>query len=271
LNHVIVLKVGGSLQGRHLDVVVQSVQQAHRLGFPVVVVHGGGPAITAALAAHGIELPFRAGQRVTPPEAVHIVDHVLTREVNPAIVRALTQAGIEATGLSGACGILYARSISGLERTGEIVRVDPYSLHAVLHNGVVPVVSPVASDETGNLYNVNADLAASAVAVSLMARKFVLFTDVPGIFANWNTKARLAEATADQLRQLLQANVFHSGMIPKVQSVLQALGGGVEQVYVLQGNAPETAARAVDHELNEPWTDPLGTYISNTLETMYNA
>jgi acetylglutamate kinase len=264
LNRVIVLKVGGSLQGRHLDVVVQSVQQAHRLGYQLVVVHGGGPAITAALAAHGIDLPFRAGQRVTPPEAVHIVDHVLTREVNPAVVRALTQAGIGATGIFGASGILYARSIPGLERTGEIVRVDPSALNAALNDGLVPVLSPVASDEAGNLYNVNADLAASAVAVSLKARKFLLFTDVPGIFADWKTKSRLAEATADQLKHLLQVGVFHSGMIPKVQSVLTALAAGVEQAYVIQGNAPETAAKAVEHELNERWTDPLGTYISNT-------
>jgi acetylglutamate kinase len=262
VNRPIVLKVGGSLQGKHLDVVVQSVQRAHRLGFPVVVVHGGGPAITAALAASGIQLPFRDGQRVTPAQAVHIVDHVLSHEVNPAIVRAHTQAGIGATGLSGACGVLFARPIPGLERTGEIVRVDTSPLRAALANGRVPVLSPVASDETGNLYNVNADLAASAVAAALKACKFLLFTDVPGIYADWDKKLRLTETTAAGLRQLLQSGVFHSGMIPKVKAVLQALEDGVEQAYVVQGNVPEPAAKAVMHELHEPWVDPFGTYIS---------
>ncbi|GGJ03200.1 acetylglutamate kinase [Alicyclobacillus cellulosilyticus] len=232
---VTVLKIGGALRDDALQAVVRAVHAARRAGDDVAVVHGGGPRITAALAEAGIELPFVDGLRLTTPEAVTVVERVLAREVNGELVAQLCAAGLPACGLSGADGILWARGLPGMQRTGEVARVEVQPVRAAWSAGHVPVLAPVGVDEHGRRYNVNADLAAAAVAGRLGARRVVFLTDVPGIYEDFAAKRLLTDVRAERLRALRSAGCFTAGMIPKVEAVLAAIDAGVKQVYVVDG------------------------------------
>ncbi len=264
MNRPIVLKIGGSLQGKHLDVGVAALEAARKTRAPVVLVHGGGPAISAALKEQNLDLPFIDGHRLTTPEAMDVVEAVLSLQINPSIVECLENSGYPAIGLSGADGILWAEAKPGLQRTGQVHHVSTEPIESLLAIGKTPVLSPVGVDLDGRRYNINADLAASAVAAALKAQKIIFFTDVPGIYSNWESKSRLVDTTACELRSLAESGLFHSGMLPKVSAVLEALDGGVESAYVIQGDQPDNAVLAVQHSLGTPWKDAFGTHITST-------
>jgi acetylglutamate kinase len=264
LNRPILLKIGGSLQGKHLDVAVAAVEAAHEAHTPVVLVHGGGPAISAALKERNLDLPFVDGHRLTTPEAMDVVEAVLSLQINPSIVEYFEDCGCPAVGLSGADGILWAEARPGLQRTGQVHHVSTHPIESLLAAGQTPVLSPVGVDRDRRRFNINADLAASAVAAALKAQKIIFFTDVPGIYSNWDSKARLVDTTACELRRLAESGLFHAGMLPKVSAVLEALDGGVQSAYVIQGDQPDVAVRAVQHSPGTPWKDAFGTHITST-------
>jgi acetylglutamate kinase len=194
----------------------------------------------------GIESTFSGGLRVTSPEAMDVVRMVLTGQVQREVVGLINQHGPLAAGMSGEDAHLFSavqRSVSvdgqpvDVGQVGEIQRVDAAFVQTVIDHGLVPVVSSIARGDGGQVYNVNADTAAAALAVELSARKLVILTDVEGVYADWPSRdAVMSEVGASQLRDLLPS--LHSGMAPKMEACLRAIDGGVQQVHVLDGRIP---------------------------------
>ena len=221
-------------------------------GLRPVVVHGGGPQISAHLARLGLESTFTAGLRVTTPETMDVVRMVLTGQVNRDVVGLINRHGPFAIGMSGEDANLFTASrrhamVDGapvdIGLVGEIDEVDPAAVRVLLADGRVPVVSSVARSAGGEVYNVNADTAAAALAVALGAAKLVVLTDVEGLYAGWSPgdgqpRDVISLLTAAELEQLLPA--LTSGMIPKMEACLRAVRGGVPQAHVLDGRLPHS-------------------------------
>jgi acetylglutamate kinase len=248
-------------------------------GLLPVVVHGGGPQISAHLDRLGLASTFRAGLRVTTPETMDVVRMVLTGQVNREVVGLINQHGPFAVGMSGEdAQLLTARrleaSVDGvpvdLGQVGEVETVNPGAVSALLADGRIPVISSVARSESGGIFNVNADTAAAAVAVALGAAKLIVLTDVAGLYADWpgseaggvvtpTTGPGLApevisDLSADQLAAMLPG--LSEGMIPKMEACLTAVRGGVPQAHVLDGRLPHAV-------LLEIFTDSgIGTMVT---------
>ncbi len=219
-------------------------------GLRPVVVHGGGPQIDALLGRLGVPTSFAAGLRVTTPETMDVVRMVLTGQVNRDVVGLINRHGPFAVGLSGEDANLLTSSrkqvlVDGaavdIGLVGEIDTVEPGTLRALLDDGRVPVVSPVARGLDGEVYNINADTAAAAIAVAMGAAKLVVLTDVEGLYADWDgaagrTGELISELTAGELSALLPG--LASGMIPKMEACLRAVRGGVPRAHVLDGRQP---------------------------------
>jgi acetylglutamate kinase len=216
-------------------------------GLKPVVVHGGGPQITSMLERLGVESVFRGGYRVTTPEAMDVVRMVLTGQVQREVVGLINAHGPYAVGLSGEDAHTFTAVPRHVEVEGEVIdvglvgdvtTVDITFVQSLLDEGRIPVISSVArGDDDGQIYNVNADTAASALAVALNAEKLVVLTDVEGLYADWPTSDEvIATITADELAELLPG--LSSGMIPKMEACLRAVRGGVERAHVLDGRVP---------------------------------
>jgi len=244
----VVVKYGGNamVDDGLRQAFAEDVVFLRRVGLRPVVVHGGGPQITTMLDRLGVASTFQGGLRVTSPEAVDVVRMVLTGQVQREVVGLINRHGPLAVGLSGEDAHLFtARRRSAVVDgepvdvglVGDITRVDPTFVTTVLDDGLVPVVSSVARGDDGQTYNINADTAAAALAVSLGARKLVVLTDVAGLHADWpDTADVVSEISAAELRDLLPS--LAAGMIPKMEACLRAVEGGVPQAHVLDGRTP---------------------------------
>ena len=210
------------------------------IGIKPVVVHGGGPQISARLAELGIESEFKDGFRVTTPEIIGVVRDVLRNTISKDLARLIEVSGAGATVMSGEDANLFrAEVIGNAGLVGEVIQVNPRIVFDALEAGKVPVISTVAPDVQGQLLNVNADLAASALAVALGAEKLMVLTDVPGLYSDWpNRDSLVSEITAAELEDLLPK--LESGMIPKMQACLHAVRGGVPQAHVIDGRTPHS-------------------------------
>lgn len=254
----IVIKLGGSAlnDAATLTELVKTVRGYRKLGYAVVLVHGGGPAINEALTARGITWQFINGQRQTTREMIAVIDDVLSKQVNGRIVECLRAAGVPATGLSGADGILSCVQASAeLMQVGLVESVDVTAIENVLtagfasselgeyHDAPVPVVAPVGAGLNGEKYNVNADWAATKIASALGAEKLVFLTDQKGILDR--NKKPLQKATPAVMHQLIQDGVISGGMCTKVLAMMSALNHGVEQVRVLHAAMASKALTAV--------------------------
>jgi acetylglutamate kinase len=249
-NRIVVIKFGGNAM------VDDALQQAFAadvaylryVGIKPVVVHGGGPQITARLAELGIESEFKNGFRVTDEATISVVRDVLRNQVSANLATLIRESGAEATVLSGEDENLFRAEITNLivdgeaidlGLVGEVRSVNPRSVLAALGRGEVPVISTVAPTTSGQLLNVNADLAAASLAVALGAEKLMVLTDVAGLYANWpELDSLVSEISAEELRALLPK--LESGMIPKMQACLQAIDGGVSQAHVIDGREPHS-------------------------------
>jgi acetylglutamate kinase len=217
-------------------------------GVRVVVVHGGGPQITAHLDRLGLDSEFRGGLRVTTRETMQVVRMVLVGTVNSDVVSLVNVHGPFAVGLSGEDAQLFTAErrdamVGGepvdLGFVGEVVDVQPQIVHALLDEAKVPVVASVARGLDGELYNVNADTAAAALAVALGAEKLVVLTDVEGLYADWPASEDvISEIPADELAALLPE--LSAGMVPKMEACLAAVRGGVPRAHVLDGRVPHS-------------------------------
>jgi acetylglutamate kinase len=245
---VVVIKYGGNaMTSPELQrAFAEDVVFLRYAGIKPVVVHGGGPQITEHLDRLGIASEFRAGLRVTTPEAMTVVRMVLTGSVNKDVVNLINDHGPFAVGLSGEdAGLLTAERrvahVDGepvdLGQVGEIVAVDPSAVLALVAAERIPVIATVARGTDGLSYNVNADTAAGALAVALGAEKLVVLTDVEGLYADWPaTSEVISEIDADRLADVLPT--LSSGMVPKMEACLRAVRAGVPRAHVLDGRVP---------------------------------
>lgn len=252
---VVVVKFGGNAM---VDASLQrtfarDVVELWHAGLRPVVVHGGGPQISAMLDRLGLETRFEAGLRVTTPETMDVVRMVLTGRVQRELVGHINAHGPFAVGLTGEdahtmTAVRRPARVDGravdLGLVGDVVDVNPAMVRALLEQGHIPVVSPVARGADGQVYNVNADLAAAALAVALGAERLVMLTDVEGLYADWpHSTEVIARLTARALDELLPG--LASGMLPKMEGCLRAVRGGVRRAHVVDGRVPHAVLRSV--------------------------
>lgn len=246
----IVIKFGGSAMVSEglKDRFAEDMVYLRTVGIRPVIVHGGGPQITAMLASLGIPSDFRAGYRYTSPEAMSVVRQVLTEHISGELVTLISEHGVTATGIPGDHGLFDGRRLThvngdemDLGLVGEVVSVDPSSVLAALDAGSIPVVSTIAtdSDEPAQSLNVNADSAAAALAIALGAHKMMILTDVPGLYADWpDTTTLVSSISANELRAMLPT--LSSGMIPKATACVDAVDGGVPKAAIIDGREPHS-------------------------------
>ena len=251
-DQIVVVKYGGNamISEELQDAFAADIAYLRYVGIKPVVVHGGGPQISSMLDRLAIPSEFKGGYRVTSTEAISVVRMVLTGQINPQLVAKINSHGPFAVGVSGEdAGLFGGRRrgvvIDGVEeslgRVGDVVRVDPTPVIDQLEADRIPVVAGVAPDldHPGHTLNINADAAASALAVALGARKLVVLTDVPGLYADWpNRDSLVSHIKADELREMLPK--LESGMIPKMQACLDAVDGGVPTVAIIDGRVPHS-------------------------------
>ncbi len=212
-------------------------------GLRPVVVHGGGPQINEMLSRLGVTSEFRSGLRVTTPEVMGVVRMVLTGQVQRDLVGLVNAHGPLAVGISGEDAHLFEarrRRVTSdgqdldLGQVGDVTQVRPEFVVSLLDDGFIPVISTIALADDGEVLNVNADTAASALAVALEAQKLVVLTDVEGLFAAWPQRDTLiAEIRAQELEELLPT--LDSGMAPKMEACLRAVRGGVQRAHIIDG------------------------------------
>jgi acetylglutamate kinase len=214
-----------------------------------VVVHGGGKAITRAMEKAGIKSEFIQGQRITDEETVKIVDEVLSREINPEIVKAINSLGGDAIGFSGAdifkCRKLWLDDKENpgkkidIGYVGEVIEVNVAPLKESIWCGHMPVISPTARGEDGKIYNCNADIAAAMTAIVLNAKRLVFMSDVPGLLSDpKKPDSVIPQLKTGEIDGLKKSGVIDKGMIPKVDSAVAAIKSGVEKVSFVDGRVP---------------------------------
>jgi acetylglutamate kinase len=236
---VIVVKYGGAAMDRAglAASFAQDVALLQSAGITPVVVHGGGPQVTQVSARLGIETTFVDGLRVTDAETLDVATMVLAGKLNKEVVGSLVAGGVAAVGLSGIDGglLLARRQVApDLGFVGEVVHVNADVLRTLTERRFVPVVASIAVDETGQAYNVNADVVAAELAIELGAEKLVFINDVPGLIGP--TGDLLSELSGQQCLDLLaRGGVVEGGMIPKLESAVDALGAGVKRVHLVDG------------------------------------
>ncbi len=247
---VIVIKFGGNamVDGELQRAFAQDVSYLRYVGIKPVVVHGGGPQITARLAELGIESVFRAGMRVTDEQSIPVIRDVLRNQIGAQLAELIEEAGAGAKVLSGEDENLFkavkvqGQSAEGqvdLGLVGEVRSVNPRVVLNAIENSVVPVISSIAPTADGQLLNVNADLAAAALAVAVGAEKLMVLTDVQGLYSDWpNKDSLISSISAEELKELLPR--LESGMIPKMQACLEAVEGGVPKAHIIDGRTPHS-------------------------------
>ena len=260
----VVVKLGGAAMADPGPATsfAEDVALLRLAGVRVVVVHGGGPQISALSERLGIETRFERGLRVTDAETLDVARMVLGK-INTDIVAAINRQGVPAAGVSGDDGALFLarpkeRTEEGVDLglVGDIVEVRPALLQDLMQR-FVPVVASTATDGKGQGYNVNADEAASALAIALGAEKLIFMTDVPGLYEELGgVEQLLSEVSLSECERLIAEGVVDGGMVPKVEAVLQAMKGGVHKAHILDGRVPH----ALILEMFTP--EGLGTMIT---------
>jgi acetylglutamate kinase len=242
----LVIKYGGNamIDDRLKEQVMQDIALLHYVGIRPLVVHGGGPEISALMRQMGYEPTFVGGLRVTDAATMEIVEMALTGKTNKNIVARLNQQGAKAVGLSGKdANLLVARKLESpkgdLGFVGEIMQVNAEILSLLAGQGYIPVISSVAIGEDGESYNVNADHAAGAIAAAVGAEKLVVLTDVEGLYADYPDRNTLiSEMDTAQAREMLETGRAEKGMIPKLEACITALEGGVARAHLIDGRHP---------------------------------
>jgi acetylglutamate kinase len=232
------------------------------VGMHPIVVHGGGPSINRMLNRLNIKSRFVNGLRVTDADTMEVVEMVLGGQVNKEIVSRINASGGKAIGLSGKDGDLFkVRPMDASNEmgfVGAIEKVNTSIIETLIQNGYIPVIAPIGVDEKCQSYNINADLAASAVAVALKADKLVLLTDVPGLLKDPDDSTSLISVLkVSEIDQLVKSGVIAGGMLPKIDCCVEAVKGGVGRTHIIDGRVPHSI-------LLEIFTDKgIGTMVIN--------
>ena len=242
---IIVVKYGGNamINDELKDAVMGDIVLLSLIGIKVVLVHGGGPEITQMLKAVGKESQFVNGLRVTDKETVDIVQMVLAGKVNKNLVNLLHHKGGKAVGLCGIDGHMIEAEVLNPELgfVGEITNVNVEPITDVLEKGYIPVISTVGCDKEGNVYNINADTAASKIAGILGAESLISMTDIEGILRDKDDPSTLiSKIVVNEAPKLVEEGVISGGMIPKVECCIDAINSGVRKVYIIDGRIPHS-------------------------------
>lgn len=247
----LVIKCGGSIISELPEQFFKNILkiQKEKRVMPLIV-HGGGPMISSQLKKMGVVTTFVDGLRVTTNEVLDVVEMVLSGSINKQIVRKLTQCQVKAFGMSGVDGELLqaipAKNVSKIGHVGEVKNVNAELITSITHQGYVPVISPLAIGADSERYNINADMAASAIARALEA-PLCFISDIPGIYVEENGRRNtLHHTTSEQIEQLIEQKVIYGGMIPKVQAALQALTDCVPEVSIVNGKDPNHLIDFID-------------------------
>lgn len=244
---IVVIKYGGSAMVNEIarDQFIQDVVLMKYVGINPVIIHGGGPEINDMLNRVGKESKFVGGNRVTDEETMEIVEMVLSGKVNKGIVSDINKYGGKAVGLSGKDDnmILVEKKYIEIEGkkvdigfVGEIKKVNDSVIRLLESNDVIPVISSIGVDKSGNTYNINADYVAGAIAGKLKADRLIFLTDVDGIMLDpFNKETLIDEATKEEVESLIRKNIISGGMLPKVNTCLDAIKNGVDNVIILNG------------------------------------
>ncbi|OKH19173.1 acetylglutamate kinase [Hydrococcus rivularis NIES-593] len=240
----VVIKYGGAaMKDSSLkDKVIRDIVFLSCVGVRPVVVHGGGPEINSWLDKLGIEPQFKDGLRVTDAPTMDVVEMVLVGRVNKEIVSLINQAGGLAVGLCGKDGhLITARPVDRgkIGFVGEVNNIDARLVESLVKSGYIPVISSVATDESGQAYNINADTVAGEIAAALGAEKLILLTDTPGILRDYKDPSTLlTRLNIQQARELIAQGIVAGGMIPKVNCCVRSLAQGVRAAHILDGRLP---------------------------------
>lgn len=237
---IVVIKLGGHAMGSDdaMDGFARDVVLMQQVGINPVIVHGGGPMINALLDKLNIKSEFVNGKRVTDAATVEVVEMVLSGLVNKRIVQAINRQGGRAVGLSGKdANLMYcSQTDPALGLVGTPAEIDPQVLHTLFEQDMIPVIAPLGAGHNGETFNVNGDTAAGAIAAALKADRLMLLTDVSGV-KNGDGEV-LTELKATQIRTLTADGTIAGGMIPKTETALNAIDGGVRAVVILDGRVP---------------------------------
>ncbi|MEX1177597.1 MAG: acetylglutamate kinase [Nitriliruptor sp.] len=268
----IVIKYGGNamIDDELKRSFAADVALLHFVGLRPVIVHGGGPQISQLAGRLGVSSSFVGGLRITDAPMMDVVRMALLGQVNPELVGLVQEAGAPSVGVAGTdAGLLRVRPAVGpdgedLGLVGEVEHVDTTYLEELLDDDVLPIVATVGRDADGIERNVNADLAAGAIAAALGASKLVYLTDVPGLYQDFgtDTQSLMSEVAVDELQRMLDDEELHAGMRPKVRSIVGAVRGGVPQAHILDG-------RLLHAVLIEIFTDEgVGTMVTAGGDTL---
>ncbi|MEI7730767.1 MAG: acetylglutamate kinase [Verrucomicrobiota bacterium] len=246
-----VVKYGGSFMDSPDQEVRNGVARdivfLEAVGIDPVVVHGGGKAITRAMEKAGLQATFIQGQRVTDEATVNIVDQVLSREINPEVVRTIQTLGGQAKGFAGpdifTCKKMFLKGPKGekldIGFVGEVTGVNTAPLLECIAKGITPVISPTARGVDGKIYNCNADVAAAMAAIALKAKRLVFMSDVPGLMRDPKDPATvIPHLRISEVPKLKEKGIVDKGMIPKVDSAVAAIKSGVDKVSFVDGRVP---------------------------------
>ena len=242
---IVVVKYGGNamINEQLKEQVMEDIALLWLIGVKVVLVHGGGPEINDLMQRLGKKPEFVDGLRVTDKETVDIVQMVLAGKVNKSLVTLLQSKGGHAVGLSGIDGGLIEAKIKDerLGFVGKITKVRPQPINDLLEKNYIPVVSTVASDKEGNVYNINGDTAAAYIAGALGAERLIMMTDIAGILRDKDDPSTLIpEITIEEAGKLYESGVISGGMIPKVDCCIEAIHKGVQNVIIMDGRVPHS-------------------------------
>ncbi len=242
--------------------VIQDIVLMKFVGMHPIVIHGGGPEINAMLKRLGIASSFIDGLRVTDHATMEIVEMVLGGKVNKEIVSGINASGGKAIGISGKDGgLIEAQALdpSGqMGFVGEVININPQIIETMIENGYIPVIAPIGIDNQGQSYNINADLVAAAIAVSMKADKLVLLTDVPGLLSDpQDSESLISILNISEVAEYIANGTIAGGMIPKVHCCEEAVAGGVGRTHIIDGRVPHSI-------LLEIFTDEgVGTMVVN--------
>lgn len=242
---VVVIKYGGAamVDAKLREDVMSDIVLLKIMGMQPVIVHGGGKAINEAFSHYDLPVEFKNGQRVTTPAAMDIVREVLGGKVNQELVAAINQHGNLAVGVSGSdAGTLIASTLDPeLQRVGKIESVNVDYIERLIDGEYIPVIATIAKGEDGGFYNINADIAAGAIAGALRAHKVIFLTDVDGLYEDFSDKSSLiSNLTMEECQGMLDRGEIDTGMIPKLNACIEAVKAGVFRAHIINGTTPHS-------------------------------
>ena len=248
----VVVKFGGSIMENEIGVrnILQDIAFMECVGMHPVVVHGGGKSISKALRSEDIHSEFLHGLRITDSDSIKVVERVLNNEVNPHMVDILREFDGKARGIHGE-DIFLAEKMTGRDSStnescdwgfvGSINSVDVEPIDAYMKSEIVPVITPLAQDAKGQIYNVNADDAATAVACALNARKLVFLSDVPGLLHDpLDSDSLISSLHLNEVQELIQRGVIKGGMLPKINGMVKAVKSGIKKAHIIDAALPHS-------------------------------